>query len=104
MSKDYKGSNRNSPKPKGGAGSLMIGILIGLMLGLGISLAVAWYINKTPTPFQNRTGPSGKGDAPKSAATETPKSDDKTTKADSKPRFDFYKILPGSEEPVTDQQ
>ncbi|MGH6629424.1 MAG: SPOR domain-containing protein, partial [Burkholderiales bacterium] len=30
------------------------------------------------------------------------KSDDKA--AEGKPRFDFYKILPGNEEPATDQQ
>ncbi|NBR29810.1 MAG: SPOR domain-containing protein, partial [Betaproteobacteria bacterium] len=40
MSKDYKGSNRSAPPSKGGASSLMTGILIGLLLGLGISLAV----------------------------------------------------------------
>lgn len=102
MSKDYKGSNRKSAGNKGGAGSLLVGILIGLLLGLGISLAVAWYINKMPTPFQNRSSPPAKGEAPKSADTE--KGDDKAAKAETRPRFDFYKILPGSEEPVTDQQ
>jgi cell division protein FtsN len=63
MSKDYKGSNRNPPGNKSGTGSLMVGILIGLLLGLGISLAVAWYINKMPTPFQARSDKSAKSDA-----------------------------------------
>ena len=100
MSKDYKESARKPGRNKGGTGSLLIGILIGLVLGLGIALAVAWYINKMPTPFLNRTG------APtKSAAPEISKSDDKSGKApDTKPRFDFYKILPGTEEPATEQQ
>jgi cell division protein FtsN len=102
MSKDYKGPNRKNAGNKGGAGSLLVGILIGLLLGLGISLAVAWYINKMPTPFQNRSAPPAKGEAQKSADAE--KSEDKAAKAETKPRFDFYKILPGSEEPVTDQQ
>jgi cell division protein FtsN len=104
MSKDYKGSNRKNGGNKGGAGSLLVGILIGLLLGLGISLAVAWYINKMPTPFQNRSSQPAKGDAQKSPVADVEKSDDKTGKAETKPRFDFYKILPGSEEPVTDQQ
>jgi len=104
MSKDYKGSNRSAPSNKGGAGSLMTGILIGLLLGLGISLAVAWYINKMPTPFQPRTNQPAKSEAQKAPAGETGTTDDKAVKADSKPRFDFYKILPGSEEPATDQQ
>ena len=104
MSKDYKATNRNTVRNKGGAGSLLAGILIGLLLGLGISLAVAWYINKMPTPFQNRPGQAAKGDAPKGAGADAEKNDDKNAKTETKPRFDFYKILPGSEEPVTDQQ
>jgi cell division protein FtsN len=104
MSKDYKRSNKKTGANKSGSGSLLVGILIGLLLGLGIALAVAWYINKMPTPFLNRSGPPAKGE-PKGAAPELAKTDDKGGKSpDGKPRFDFYKILPGSEEPVTEQQ
>ena len=100
MSKDYKKPSHKSGRSKNGSGSLLIGILIGLLLGLGIALAVAWYINKMPTPFLNRSGPPAK-----SAAPETARTDDRSGKApDGKPRFDFYKILPGTEEPVTEQQ
>ena len=100
MSKDYKRPNRKSGRNKNGSGSLLIGILIGLLLGLGIALAVAWYINKMPTPFLNRSGPPAKSASPESA-----KTDDRSGKApDGKPRFDFYKILPGTEEPVTEKQ
>jgi cell division protein FtsN len=105
MSKDYKGSNKKTGGNKSGAGSLLVGILIGLLLGLGIALAVAWYINKMPTPFLNRSTPPVKGEPSKGAAPETAKADDKGGRSpDGKPRFDFYKILPGSEEPVTEQQ
>jgi cell division protein FtsN len=104
MSKDYKGSGKSSPAGKSGTGSLMTGILIGLLLGLGISLGVAWYINKMPTPFQARSNAPGKGETQKAAGGETAKADDKSGKGETKPRFDFYKILPGSEEPATDQQ
>lgn len=102
MSKDYK---RPEPKSRSSGSSLVIGILIGLVLGLGIALAVAWYINKMPSPFLSR--PSAvKGDPPKDAQAPAPaKGEEKTAKSPgAKPRFDFYKILPGSEEPATDQQ
>ena len=102
MSKDYKGPARKPAGGKGGAGSLLIGILIGLLLGLGIAPAVAWYINKMPTPFVNRAAPPLKSESLKN--TDTAKGEDKAAKVtDGKPRFDFYKILPGSEEPVTEQ-
>src|SRR3954463_12076779 len=102
MSKDYKAPARKSSGGKNGAGSLLVGILIGLLMGLGIALAVAWYINKMPTPFVNRANPPLKSEPPKNSDA---KIDDKSAKsADAKPRFDFYKILPGSEEPVTEQQ
>lgn len=98
MSKDYKGGERN--KGRRGGGSLLVGILIGLVLGLGISLGVAWYINKMPSPFLSRSAPPTKTEPPKSV-----KSEDKTDKsAEAKPRFDFYKILPGVEETATEQQ
>lgn len=103
MSKDYKGPAKKAGGGAGGSGSLLLGILIGLLLGLGIALAVAWYINKMPTPFLNRSGPA-KAETSKGAPPGIAKSDDKGGRPDSKPRFDFYKILPGSEEPVTEQQ
>ena len=94
MSKDYK---RPEPQARGSGSSLLIGILIGLVLGLVIALGVAWYINKMPSPFLDRP--------PAKAVPPGGQPQDKTAKApESKPRFDFYKILPGSEEPATDQQ
>ena len=72
------------------------------MLGLGIALGVAWYINKMPNPFLTRTPP-----AKLEPAREAPpaKAEEKTARApDAKPRFDFYKILPGTEETVTEPQ
>jgi len=100
MSKDYK---RPEPKSRGGGSSLLVGILIGLVLGLGIALGVAWYINKMPSPFLGgRTPPAKTESAKGEKAAALPKGEDKS-KPEAKPRFDFYKILPG-EEPATDQQ
>ncbi len=106
MSKDYKGSNRKAAgNGKGGTGSLLIGILIGVLLGLGVALAVAWYINKMPTPFLNRGLPPARGALEKGATALPPQPEEKAGKtADAKPRFDFYKMLPGSEEPASEQQ
>ena len=103
MTKDYKEPSRKSADRKDGAGSLIIGILIGLLLGLGIALGVAWYINRMPTPFVNRAAPPVKSEPPRGS--EAAKADESGARSkDGRPRFDFYKILPGSEEPVTEQQ
>jgi len=103
VSRDYKSNERKNTTRSNG-GSLFIGILIGLVLGLGIALGVAWYINKMPNPFQQKA-PLAKPDPAKTTPVETAKPADKNGKgAEIKPRFDFYKILPGVEEPATDQQ
>ncbi len=100
MSKDYK---RPEPKSRGGGSTLLTGILIGLVLGLGIALGVAWYINKMPSPFLSRP-PATKTEPGKSTSPAV-KGEDRSAQApEGKPRFDFYKILPGAEEPATEQQ
>ena len=102
MSRDYKGTDR-----KGGgrrnSGSLLAGILIGLVLGLGIALAVAWYINKMPSPFSSKSVAPLKSESEKSKPAQTARVDESKA-GDAKPRFDFYKILPGAEEPSPDKQ
>jgi cell division protein FtsN len=101
MSKDYK---RPEPAARSGGSQLLVGILIGLVLGLGIALGVAWYINKMPNPFLARTPPA-KLEPLKPAPPTTSKGEDKTARApEPKLRFDFYKILPGTEETVTAPQ
>jgi cell division protein FtsN len=57
MSRDYKPhrhSSRDRERPSGG-GALK-GILYGLMLGLVIAAAVAWWFNRMPSPFVDKTG------------------------------------------------
>jgi cell division protein FtsN len=101
MSKDYK---RPEPKTRGSGATLLIGILIGLVMGLGIALGVAWYINKMPSPFLAQP-PATKSAPAKTTAPAPAKDAEPAAKtAEGKPRFDFYKILPGTEEPATDQQ
>ena len=101
MSKDYK---RPEPKPRSGGSSFLVGILIGLVLGLGIALAAAWYINKMPSPFLSGRTPPHKSEPAKGEKPAPAPKPEAAKAPEGKPRFDFYKILPGSEEPATDQQ
>ena len=98
MSRDYKGADRDRGGRRNGS-SLLAGIFIGLVLGLGIALGVAWYINKMPNPFATRSTPPARPE-PLKAFPPTAKVDEKSKIDEPKPRFDFYKILPGAEEPA----
>ena len=103
MSKDYKGRERRRLR-RGSGSSLLTGILIGLVLGLAVALGVAWYINKMPSPFASRSTPPSNVEAAKPAPTRSAKADERAPKSDdTKPRFDFYKILPGTEDPAPDK-
>ncbi len=118
MSRDYKSDyKKNSGSAAaGGRGSPMwVGILIGLLVGLCIALGVALYINKGANPFLQKQKPAEKSaekstDSQKeSPATETskpsaPAGEKHAKNSEVKPRFDFYKILPGTEEAVTDKE
>lgn len=97
MSRDYK--TREPSAPNKTNSPMLIGIFIGLALGLLIAVGVAFYMSKLPTAFTNKTKPSE--DVPVKGASAVVKPDDKTVKAGEKPRFDFYKILPGKEEVVS---
>jgi cell division protein FtsN len=83
----------------------MLGMFVGLIAGLAVSLAIAFYLNKTPVPFlsakakqSERDTAAGKAPAiaglPQGAVAAVPAE---------KPKFDFYKILPGQEEPVSER-
>ena len=98
-----KPAKRSAPPSRSGGG-FMLGMFVGLLIGLGIALGVVFYLNKTPLPFLGKAKPPGAKDASadpaKPAAVAgmpqgTPRGD--------KPKFDFYKILPGSEEPVSEK-
>jgi len=88
-----KHSSRH-PHPAAGRrnarGGTLLGIFIGLIIGLGMAAGVAFWLMRNNPAFQaqNNVRESSK-DAAKTARADTPE----------KPRFDFYKILPGTEEP-----
>ena len=97
MSKDYR---QTAPRAKSGGG-LLLGLFIGFLLGVGLAAAIAIYFFKTPVPFLNKAKPPDKAAPAPSGLTEPPKSG---RTEETKPRFDFYRILPGQEETVTEQQ
>lgn len=78
----------------GGRGGTLLGIFIGLVLGLSIAAAVAFFLGRSgltsPLPAPGATRDR---DVAKDGKDASPPPD--------KPRFDFYKILPGAEEPKT---
>ena len=69
MSRDMK-PRKAAPAKKSGGGTL-VGIFIGLVLGMMAALGVAWYINKAPTPFVNKTQ-NGAPMAPEGSAAPIP--------------------------------
>ncbi|MCC7326995.1 MAG: SPOR domain-containing protein [Burkholderiales bacterium] len=78
-------------------GGTLIGVFIGLVLGLGLAAGVAYYLMKANGPFPVPAGAKEARTAPREPA-KTARAD-KSDPAAEKPRFDFYKILPGIEEP-----
>jgi cell division septation protein DedD len=78
----------------GGRGGTLLGIFIGLVLGLGLAAGVAYYVTKANAPYAAQAAKELRDpvrDAGKPARADTAAAD--------KPRFDFYKILPGGDEP-----
>lgn len=98
MSRDYKHSGQ-----RGGsrAGTLFAGVFIGLVVGLGTALAVVWYLNFHANPFDDKAAAQARPAPAKSPGPPADQAAAVPPVAEAKPRFDFYTILPGVEEPVT---
>ena len=113
---DYKSRAVSSTGKRKHAGGTLIGIVIGLLLGLMLAVAVAFYLNRGPKPFADKTG-RGEKSAPRAGADNSDpnkplfgkdaKSGDTKGAApakDGEKRFSFYEILPGKEEVVDPQK
>ncbi len=118
-SRDYKTPRPSAPARSGSP--MLIGIVIGILVGLAAALAVALYLFKVPAPFMPREG-GGKpapeesvakpapvpapavdvkpapGPAPAPKAATAPPTAGTPDAEGEKSRFDFYKILPGTED------
>jgi cell division protein FtsN len=106
-----KGNARKShQRPASGRqsrGNTLLGIFLGLVLGVLISFGVVWYMNKMPLPFRDKAPRAdrinGNGEADQSGVPRPlpGKPGDKVVeRGGEKARFEFYKILPGSQEAV----
>ena len=114
MSLDMKRKTRRTPASrKKSLGNTLLGLFVGLVIGVLGAAGVVWYIFKTPAPFSNKSQPSpsknaapGKSDAnstvPPLALPGKPGDPIPQGGDSDKPRFDFYKILPGNSEAVPD--
>ena len=110
MSRDYKSPSKSTSNKKGS--TLLLGVFIGYVLGLVSAIGVWMYIHQAPSPFiqsekpeinteiknsKNKNGTlKGKLKSERNIA--------QNEDTNEKPRFEFYQMLPGNEEPVTEKQ
>lgn len=112
MSRDMKPRRQNKPAAKKkSAGGTLLGLFIGLVIGVLIAAGVVWYINKMPMPFTSKgqqlplanSKAQQPGGAASVASAPLPgKPGDPIPQSSDKPRFDFYKILPGNADAIPD--
>jgi cell division protein FtsN len=89
---------RKSGGKKSG-GNMLLGMFIGLVVGVLIASGVVWYFNRAPLPFQDKSNRAEKPvDVKGGAKTPEPLPGKPGDKPGEKPRFEFYKILPGGQE------
>ena len=89
-------NRRTGGSRRSGFGGTLLGLFIGIVLGLALAAGVAFYLMKSGNPYQSAL--PGR-ESPREATKETAKPGRAEPSAAEKPRFDFYKILPGVEEP-----
>lgn len=99
MSKEYK--PRQNPRSTGRGGGILLGMFIGFLMGIGIAGVIAVYMLKAPIPFLEKPKPPERQTPTGENLKDAPKA---TSADDGKPRFDFYRILPGQEETVNSDQ
>src|SRR4030065_457891 len=109
MSRDYK-SRKPSKSTKENGGSAFWGGFVGYALGLVSAIGIWIYLSYAPSPFlpnEKVASSSEKSEIhPAPDQTKTPAKpthEDPLSLVEEKPRCDFYKILPGIEEPEIDQ-
>lgn len=85
-------------------GSTLAGVLLGLIIGIVIAAALALYISFGPQPFSSTKPENDRPTRTQSSTVTVPDSSEPIAlpgkpgeKPVEKPKFDFYKILPGGE-------
>lgn len=105
MARDYKPASP-AQKSAGKGSPFFAGLLIGLILGIAVSVAVAILIKGGDSPFVDKSSPAPEPSF-SSSTPESPEPSAVPEAVEAQPaanRFDFYKILPGTESPVTEQE
>jgi cell division protein FtsN len=112
MSRDYKSPNKK--KTNGKSSPMFVGLLVGLLIGVVLSVGLTIYIKSSGSPFSEISKPEDKIKPVEDKKTEDKPTHSQETKPsqgqgekageNGKPRFDFYKILPGSESAVSEQE
>jgi cell division protein FtsN len=108
MSRDYKSPSKSNSRKKGS--NLFLGLFIGYALGLVSAIGVWMYIHQAPSPFiQNekpevstKIKPSENGNIALKEMLILDNSQGQNKDPNEKTRFEFYEMLPGNEEPVTE--
>jgi cell division protein FtsN len=90
------------------SGGFLLGMFTGVAVGLLVSLMIAFYLNRTQMPFvAGKPKPAEKESAAPAkppAIAGLPQGSATPPAAAEKPKFDFYKILPGQEEQVSERE
>ena len=99
---EYRKSFTGSARQNRYGGGMLIGLFMGLVIGILIAFGVVWYLNKSPLPFLDKASRPERPEGNAAAANQTPlplpgKPGDQV---EDKPRFEFYKILPGGEDAI----
>ena len=83
-------------------GGTLLGLFIGLVIGVLIAFGVVWYLNKTPLPFQDKSqrAPKDRAESRRRRRQDARSRcrASRATRSSEKPRFEFYKILPGEQQ------
>ena len=94
-----------TPTRKRSEGNFLAGMGVGVLVGLAVSLGIAFYLNRTPIPFMTAKPKQAEKNAVKPPAIAgLPQGGAAPSGTTEKPKFDFYRILPGAEEPVTEKE
>jgi cell division protein FtsN len=72
-------------------GGTLLGVFIGLLIGVLMSFGVVWYMNRMPLPFRDKGIRDERPIEPTANGAPAPL----PGKPGDKPRFEFYKLLPG---------
>ena len=90
-------------------GGFLLGMFTGVAIGLVVSLMIAFYLNRTQIPFiagkpkpAEKEGTAAAAKPPAIAG--LPRGSTVPPASAEKPKFDFYKILPGQEEQVSERE